>query len=264
MLFSDNPRVHYNKAQLAEVICQFRFPAILSIGAKEPADFQEAVRSVFPRYAVRKDQPGPKITGLGTPAAKLETPEAVTNYHFISADGRWKLNLTRNFISLSTVAYPGWEEFGKHFDLPLAQFIRIYQPAFFERIGLRYVNIFSRKSLELEGEPWRDLIAAPYLGVLAEEDVDERSTTKCSVEVEMGLDSTCRAKVHAGPGLVKSTQPGAVQDNEVKFVLDLVLSMGGELSPMLAAGALETLHGHAAPLFEGAVTDVLREALELG
>ena len=63
---------------------------------------------------------------------------------------------------------------------------------------------------------------------------------------------------------MKSTQPGAVQDNEVKFVLDLDLSMGGELSPMLAAGALETLHGHAAPLFEGAVTDVLREALELG
>ena len=78
MLFSDNPRVHYNKAQLAEVICQFRFPAILSIGAKEPADFQEAVRSVFPRYAVRKDQPGPKITGLGTPAAKLEKPLPTT------------------------------------------------------------------------------------------------------------------------------------------------------------------------------------------
>ena len=33
MLFSDNPRVHYKKAQLAEVICLFRFPAILSIDA---------------------------------------------------------------------------------------------------------------------------------------------------------------------------------------------------------------------------------------
>lgn len=262
MLFSDNPRVHYNKAQLAEVICQFRFPAILSIGAKEPADFQEAVRSVFPRYAVRKDQPGPKITGLGTPAAKLETPEAVTNYHFISADGRWKLNLTRNFISLSTVAYPGWEEFGKRFDLPLAQFIRIYQPAFFERIGLRYVNIFSRKSLELEGEPWRDLIAAPYLGVLAEEDVDERSTTKCSVEVEMGLDSTCRAKVHAGPGMVKSNVPDAPKDPEVKFILDMDLYMGGQLDPRFAAGGLETLHSHSTAIFQGAITDRLHSALE--
>ena len=47
MLYSDHPRVHYHKAQLAEVICQFRFPAILSIGAKEPVEFQEAVRSLY-------------------------------------------------------------------------------------------------------------------------------------------------------------------------------------------------------------------------
>ena len=54
MLYSDHPRVHYDKAQLAEVICQFRFPVILSIGAREPVDFQEAVRSLLPRYAVKE------------------------------------------------------------------------------------------------------------------------------------------------------------------------------------------------------------------
>ena len=53
MLYSDTPRVRYDRAQLAEVICQFRFPAILSIGAREPVDFQEAVRSMFPRYAAK-------------------------------------------------------------------------------------------------------------------------------------------------------------------------------------------------------------------
>ena len=62
MLYSDHPRVHYDKAQLAEVICQFRFPVILSIGAREPVDFQEAVRSLLPRYAVKEDRPAPKIT----------------------------------------------------------------------------------------------------------------------------------------------------------------------------------------------------------
>lgn len=262
MLYSDHPRVHYHKAQLAEVICQFRFPAILSIGAKEPVDFQEAVRSLYPRYAVREDQPGPKITGLGTPGAKLEPQKPVINYNFVSADGQWKLNLTNSFISLSTVAYPGWEAFGKHFDLPLAQFIRIYQPSFFERIGLRYVNIFSRTALELEGEPWRELITAPYLGVLSEEDIDERSTRKCSVDVELGLDSTCRAKIHAGPGMVKKNVPNAPQDPEVKFILDMDLYMGGQLDPRMAAGGLETLHGHSTALFQGAITDRLHSALE--
>ena len=262
MLYSDHPRVHYHKPQLAEVICQLRFPTILSIGAREPVDFQEAVRGMFPRYAAKEEQPAAKITGLGTPGAKLETPDAITNYHFISADGHWKLNLTRTFISLSTIAYPGWEEFGKRFDLPLAQFIRIYQPAFFERIGLRYVNIFSRRALDLEGEAWRELISPPYLGVLGAEDVEESRAGKCAVDVEMGLDSTCRVKIHAGLGRVKNNAPDAPKDPEVKFILDLDLYMGGQLDPRFAAGGLETLHGHSTALFQGAITDRLHGALE--
>lgn len=262
MLYSNNARVHYSRPQLAEVICQLRFPAILSIGAREPADFQEAIRSMFPRYAAKQEQPAPKITGLGTPGARLETPVPITNYNFISADGKWKLNLTRDFISLSTVAYSGWEEFGKHFDLPLAQFIRIYQPAFFERLGLRYVNIFSRKALGLEDELWRDLITTPYLGVLSAEDVEESKAQKCSVDVELGLDSSCRVKIHAGPGLVKKNIPNVPQDPEVKFIFDMDLSMSGQIDPRMAAAGLETLHAHSTPLFQGAITDKLHAALE--
>lgn len=256
MLFSDHPRVHYDKPQLAEVICQLRFPAILSIGSREPVDFQEAVRAMFPRYAAKQEQPA------APPGASGPAPRPVVNYSFISADGHWKLNLTHGFISLSTVAYPGWEGFGQRFDLPLAQFIRIYQPAFFERIGLRYVNIFSRRALELEGEPWRELIAPPYLGVLAEEDVDESSARKCSVDVELGLDGSCRTNIHAGPGMVKQNAPNAAQDPEVKFTLDIDLYMGGQIDPRMAAAGLETLHAHSTPLFQGAITDRLHEALE--
>lgn len=262
MVYSDSPRVHYNKPQLAEVICQLRFPSILSIGAKEPVDFQDAIRAMFPRYAARQEQPAPRITAMGTPGAKLETPAPVTNYNFVSADGKWKLNLTNNFISLSTVAYPGWEEFGKHFDLPLAQFIRIYQPAYFERIGLRYVNIFSRKALDMENDGWRDLIAPHYLGILADPNMDESKANKCSVDVEFTLDNSCHAKIHAGPGLVKRNIPNAPVDNEVKFIFDMDIFMGGQIDPRMAAAGLETLHGHSIPLFQGAITDRLHTALE--
>ena len=262
MLYSDHPRVHYDKAQLAEVICQFRFPAILAIGAREPVDFQDAIRGMFPRYAAKQETPAPKLTGIGTPAAKLEAQKPIINYNFISADNRWKLNLTNTFISLSTVAYPGWEEFGQHFDRPLAEFIRLYKPSYFERIGLRYVNIFSRKALDLEGEPWRELFTSPYLGILSQEDVDEERTSKCSVDVEFSLDSTCRAKIHAGPGMVKRNGPGGAQDPEVKFILDMDLYMGGQLDPRMAPGGMETLHGHSTALFQGAITDKLHSALE--
>ena len=47
MLFSDRPRTHYEKPLAHEVICQLRFPTILTINNTEPADFQEAVREDF-------------------------------------------------------------------------------------------------------------------------------------------------------------------------------------------------------------------------
>ena len=43
MISPDNRRYAYGKAQLIEVICQLRFPTILSIDTREPADFQETV-----------------------------------------------------------------------------------------------------------------------------------------------------------------------------------------------------------------------------
>ena len=43
MLFSDRPRTHYPNAPVHEVICQLRFPTILTINNVEPADFQVAL-----------------------------------------------------------------------------------------------------------------------------------------------------------------------------------------------------------------------------
>ena len=62
--------------------------------------------------------------------------------------------------------------------------------------------------------------------------------------------------------LVKQNAPNARQDPEVKFILDIDLFMGGQIDPRMAAGGLETLHGHSTPLFQGAVTDRLHSALE--
>ena len=74
MLFAPYERYQYARAPLVEVICQLRFPTILSIGSQEPAAFQEAIRREFPRYAVRQEQPAPRVVGAGSPAPKLHRP----------------------------------------------------------------------------------------------------------------------------------------------------------------------------------------------
>ena len=255
MLFAEYERCHYARSPLIEVICQLRFPTILSIGAKEPAEFQEAIRGDFPRYMVKQEQLPPKV--VPGPKPTVEQPKPITNYHFISTDGKWKLNLTQNFISLSTLRYQRWEDFAARLDKPLAHFIQLYRPAFFERIGLRYVNAFSRRLLGLEDLLWDDLIQSPYLGILGEPDVDEKAVGKCALNVESALPGGCHMKIQAGTGLLK----GGKEDPEVKFILDGDFSAAGNLSADLVPGRLEDLHRYAVRMFRGAITNETREAM---
>ena len=260
MLFSDRPRAHYNNAPVHEVICQLRFPTILSINATEPADFQEMIRSDFPKYVRRQDIQQPRL--IKTPAGpKFEQQPPITNYNFISEDGCWKINLTQHFISLSTVRYENWETFANHLDQALAAFIQLYKPAYFERVGLRYINLFSRQRLDEEGTPWSELIAPAYLGVMQEPDVDEADVFNSGVDLMMKLDNSCQTKIHAGPGRLKAKNPNAPQDPESKFVFDMDLVMNGNTPCTLAAAGLETLHAHANRIFEGALTDRVRQAM---
>ena len=257
-MFSTENHCHYRSNQIAEVICQLRFPEILSISASAPAAFQDAIRDEFPQFVRRQDLPAPKITGLPGQLS-LENQPGVINYQFSSSDGLWRVNLTGRFISLTCNRYTSWEEFAKKLDKPLAAFIQIYKPAYFERIGLRYLNFISRYELGLEGVPFSQLISPCYLGPLMEEDVLEANSTRCNIDAELNIRGGCRLKVHAGPGFVKKN---GKSDQEVKFIFDQDLFMPGQVPVNLSAGALQTLHGQAWSIFRGAITDQLHDAMD--
>jgi len=257
-MFSQNSRQIYRKNPLDKVICQLRFSEILSIETNLPAEFQEAIRDEFPQYACRRELPAPKL--MGTPGnLRMEKQPECNNYHFASADGVWRVNLTSRFISLACYRYTCWEDFARKLDKPLAAFIKIYKPAFFERLGLRYVNLISRNALELADVPYRDLINPCWLGPIAEEDVLETAATRSAVDSEIAIRGGCRVKIHAGPVLVNR---GGKTDSEPKFAFDQDLFMTGNIPVNYSAGSLETLHSQAYPIFRGAVTDMLHEAME--
>ena len=257
-MFSKNERCLYRKNQLSDVICQLRFPEILLINSAQPVELQEVIREYFPHYSVRSETAPPKI--VGTPGNfHLESQPATPNYQFFSDDKVWRVNLTSRFISLACSRYESWEQFARHLDKPLAAFIQIYKPSFFQRVGLRYVNFFSRNSLSLEGKTFSQLIQPSYLGPLSEDDVNERTVARCNIDTEISIRGGCRAKIHAGPGIV--TKNGQ-RDQEVKFIFDQDLYMPGNLPVNLTAGALETLHLQAFSIFRGAITDKLHNAME--
>ncbi len=256
-MFSQEPRCIYRTNQLGEVICQLRFPEILAISVNAPVAFQEAIRDEYPQYTARQESPAPKISGQPGDL-RLENQPATVNHQFVSADGAWRVNLTSKFVSLSCSRYTRWEDFARKLDKPLAAFIKAYKPAYFERVGLRYLNFFSRKALELEDASFSELFSPGYIGLMADEDVTDKNVARCSLDAEISLRGGCKVKLHAGPGLVKKNGQG---DNEVKFILDQDLFMPGRVPVNLSAGALQTLHGQAWSIFRDAITDTLHDAM---
>lgn len=256
-MFSEEARCIYQRNQLAEVICQFRFPEILTIEANAPVDFQEAVRKTFPKYALRRETAAPRVIGIQG-NLQLETPPATNNYQFSSVDGLWRINLTSKFISLSCSRYTQWEDFAKRLDLLLSAFIQVYKPSLFERIGLRYINAISRRDLNLTEYHYKELISPIYLGPLNDENLLETAFHRCGVDCEVQLGNGIIGKIHAGPGILNRN---GQQDPESKFIFDHDLYASGDLPVSHAATALETIHSKATQLFRGAVTNTLHEAM---
>ncbi len=257
-MFANEPRCIYRANQLGEVICQLRFPEILSIETTLPAQFQDAIRADFPLYALRKENAAPKLTGVPG-AFQLQNPPSTNNYQFSSQDQVWRVNLTSRFLSLACGKYSCWEDFAAMLDKPLAAFIQLYKPAFYERVGLRYLNFISRKTLSLDQTPFSDLVSSCYLGLLSEEDVSEGACTRSGVDAELKIRGGCSVKIHAGPGLVKRN---GTSDPEVKFIFDQDLYMPGNVPVNLSAPCLETLHSQAWSIFRGAITPLLHQAME--
>jgi len=254
MLFSRYERYQYAVSPLFEVICQLRFPAILKINADDPVDFQEQLRQKYPRYSARQEQPqGQTVNGQPS-----QLPP-ILNHTFISEDGTWKVNLTKDFIALSSVRYTTWEDFAAKLDEVLALFIQVYQPAFFERIGLRYVNAFSRKRLQLNDLLWDDLINPPFIGLLGEADVDETAVAKSALNADLRLPDGTMLHLQCGPGKLAPQQAG--KDEETKFILDHDYAVRGNMQAREVPEKLENMHHHAVRLFRAAVTDQLHSAM---
>jgi len=135
--FPQREDVRLQRAPLAEVICQVRFPPILRIASEQPAAFQERVRERFPQLAVEQGVVV-HMEPLGTmpPSAKPE-PRI---FRFKSPDGNTGVSLQLNFYALSTISYTHWRDFLELLRLVNQAACEVYDIPYAVRVGLRYIN----------------------------------------------------------------------------------------------------------------------------
>lgn len=250
-----NKRVIYQKNPLVEVILQIKFPTILSINAKDPVDFQDAIRQEYPIYqlAIENEQEITLSASNDVMLPSVVQRKQQKNHNFISEDGKYKINLTSSFISISTLAYTQWEDMLARFITPLNKFVEIYQPAFFERIGLRYIDAFSRHQLGVENKKWNELIQPTWLGAISA--VSEERVVGGSVDVEYILDNNIsRLKVHAGLGNVND-------DPEPVFIVDsdFIHIQNVKISDFLRI--VDYLHENSGKFIRSVITETLHMAM---
>jgi len=264
MPFSDVERVIYNNNPLIEVICQLRFPRILSINEFLPAAFQDRIRGDYPLFNVAiEHQQQFTIDSIDTdtpPIPRVVQSEKINNYRFSSADGFWHINLTGTFIALSTSKYSCWEDFLLRMKKPLAALLDIYKPAFYERIGLRYVDAFRRSKLKLDGVDWSELIQPYALGFLSNLLVkNEVRSQNYTVEIDIGNKAIAQIKTTLGfVGSIGNSLP--TSNHELSFIVDSdIFYMKKEISEL--NDSLEYLHNNSTKLIRAIITDRLHKAM---
>jgi uncharacterized protein (TIGR04255 family) len=254
-------RVIYNKNPLDSVICQLRFPPILRIETDILSKFQEVVFDWFPIYQENTEFQQEISAGIDiqfpdrimNPISKVTSNK---NHSFVSVDGNWTINLTRTFISIKTTKYIRWEDFWSKFEMPLDFFIKEYKPPFFTRLGLRYIDVFCRSGLGLDGIEWRDLINTPYLGLLSSGIEDVRKNVRESRNInEIKLeDDISRLKITTA--LVRSI------DQEECFLVDSDFYTPRRVTVNEINQAIIFLHERSTRLIRNVIKDRLHYAME--
>jgi uncharacterized protein (TIGR04255 family) len=84
-------------------------------------------------------------------------------HEFSGGDGAWAATLAPTFLALKTDNYKRWEAFHTRLQELFDALVELYQPPYFERIGLRYIDVIQRSQLELSDRPWRELLQ-PHIG----------------------------------------------------------------------------------------------------
>lgn len=258
MPFPEVRRVIYGRNPLTQVVCQLRFPPILKIDAEIPGEFQDRVRAEFPDYSekseLRVEFPGGQEQIPSEIISHMLQSPGKKNYQFSSDDGRWRVNLTRTFVALTTNDYERWELFKDRLATPLNALTDIYSPAYFSRIGLRYVDVIKRSRLALEDVAWGELLQPFLLGLLGVPELNDHvKNFENSWEVTLSDDVSMVRLI---------TRFVIDDDGETSFMIDSDFYKTEKTDIDSAPDHLDYLNTRAGRLIRWCITDRLHQAME--
>ncbi len=252
-LFPPSLRVIYDNAPLIQVICQLRFPSLLSIESKPPVDFQERIRGHFP---LLEKVTNPLPVELPREIVQMIQAQAsAISYEFLTEDRSSTVTLTPESLALSTKNYKQWEHFREQLRVPLAALNDIYRPSFFSRIGLRYQDAIDRAVLGLQDIPWSKLLRKDILGELA--------LPQFETNLEQVANRTIRVSIPDGSGslIMRHGLAELKERKDICYMIDIDFFTEQKTEVENAENTLDHFNTMAGSAFRWFITDTLRDAL---
>ena len=261
MTFPDSAREVYGTNPLEQVICQIRYPPILAISTGSPDRFQDAIREMYPWYEEKTKSIPDLPSGLPTEVAELLTSAPFNiktqppEHRFLTESKSRTISLTQGFVAVSESQYNRWEDFRKEVVFAETTLRKSYVPAFYNRVGLRYINVLVRSSFGLPTTPWSRLLNASLIGMLGDYDLAD-DVQELKVESLLRVPDVDQGRVLLRHGLAKTRT-----DGEQAYLIDADFHTNRRSGPNDVFEDLDRFNKWGGRLFRWATTGQLRDAL---
>ncbi|MGE0490976.1 MAG: TIGR04255 family protein [Vulcanimicrobiota bacterium] len=261
MPFPSSERVIYERNPLKEVICDLQFPAILEISSSNPVAFQKVVRKAYPLFSkgtsVHQVNAPPEIPPHVIQLFLSQVGEAgPPTFTFKTADENRAIVMSQSNLVLHEKDYKEWTEFKANFSDVEKTFRKVYEPPFYTRIGLRYVNVIDRDALDLGDSSWSEILKTRLLGLLGGINGVEVTETKTEALLNLNVTSVKGAQAYVRHGLVREQSSG-----RPLYVLDIDLFTDERSKPTDVPKRLDVFSREAGNFFRHVTRGKLHEAL---
>ncbi len=245
------------RSPLELVVCQIRFENRFVVSESATAlAFHEALggrEGQYPDVEEASTASGNVVIGPGGPTVS-ETAK-LSGWRFRAGDGAWVVTLMPDHVALETTAYGTWADaFEPRVGEVISAVAELVEPAFEQRIGLRYIDRIT--GLELKNlTEWKEYIRPELLGAICHPELGP-SIRAAQQQLVIEIDDDVRANL----------RHGAVDDPEadtVDYLLDYdIYRQGGR---RFDADGIKTSVGqfnaYALQLFHASITDKLLDYL---
>jgi uncharacterized protein (TIGR04255 family) len=236
----------YRRNFTRQVVCEFRFPTLLSFGDPQPPKaLVSALRKQYPVLELGKEV----SIGLG------ESGSPTLSHILKSPKLTWQVALKKESLSIETSRYVNYKEFRSRVAEVLQATIPLIDSDFFTRVGLRYVNVVTT-----DGKmPLSDWINPALVGIVEQHGFSGINELAGRLRLQ-GDDGGCFLQ-HG----VKPKEPSPQSEDDSVAVPDYILDIDTYRDEVMTAEALSTLDGiriQAYSMFQWAIGQRAKDYLK--